>query len=119
MLLFSLRENYGLSEVHTDRLPMPRSYSGVGLTDWNEALDIIEYGSPEQVCSKFLCKKSFRIMRSKWSYDLLGIGNDLTTCQLSWIMGSKIPVFTAPVLGCLCVCLFISVGDCGMSDCVL
>ncbi|KAH6829059.1 ARM repeat superfamily protein [Perilla frutescens var. hirtella] len=42
------RENYGLSEVHTDRLPMARTYSGVGLTDWNEALDIIEYGSPEQ-----------------------------------------------------------------------
>lgn len=67
MLLFSLRENYSLSEVHTDRLPMPRSYSGVGLTDWNEALDIIEYGSPEQVCSMFPCKKSFRIMGFEWS----------------------------------------------------
>ncbi|XP_057764557.1 protein MOR1 isoform X1 [Salvia miltiorrhiza] len=42
------RENYGLPEIHTDRLPMPRAYSGVGLTDWNEALEIIEYGSPEQ-----------------------------------------------------------------------
>ena len=44
-----LRENYGLPEIHTDRLPMPQAYSGVGPTDWNEALKIIEYGSPEQV----------------------------------------------------------------------
>ncbi|KAL0442796.1 UNVERIFIED_CONTAM: protein MOR1 [Sesamum latifolium] len=42
------RENYGHSEVHTDRLPITRAYSGVGPTDWNEALDIIAYGSPEQ-----------------------------------------------------------------------
>ncbi|KAL0353122.1 UNVERIFIED_CONTAM: protein MOR1 [Sesamum angustifolium] len=42
------RENYGHSEVHTDRLPITRTYSGVGPTDWNEALDIIAYGSPEQ-----------------------------------------------------------------------
>ncbi|KAI3456298.1 hypothetical protein Pfo_012961 [Paulownia fortunei] len=42
------RENYGHSEVHTDRLPMSQTYSGVGPTDWNEALDIIAYGSPEQ-----------------------------------------------------------------------
>ncbi|XP_011096260.1 protein MOR1 isoform X1 [Sesamum indicum] len=42
------RENYGHSEVHTERLPITRTYSGVGPTDWNEALDIIAYGSPEQ-----------------------------------------------------------------------
>ncbi|KAL0398629.1 UNVERIFIED_CONTAM: protein MOR1 [Sesamum radiatum] len=42
------RENYGHSEVHTDRVPITRAYSGVGPTDWNEALDIIAYGSPEQ-----------------------------------------------------------------------
>ncbi|PIN16310.1 Microtubule-associated protein [Handroanthus impetiginosus] len=42
------RENYGHSEAHLDRLPMPQAYSGVGPTDWNEALDIIAYGSPEQ-----------------------------------------------------------------------
>ncbi|KAI3466656.1 hypothetical protein Pfo_023319, partial [Paulownia fortunei] len=41
-------ENYGYSEVHTDRLPMPQTYSGVGPTGWNEALDIIASGSPEQ-----------------------------------------------------------------------
>ncbi|KAL3851295.1 hypothetical protein ACJIZ3_013177 [Penstemon smallii] len=42
------RENYGHPEVHVDRLPMTRTYSGVGPTDWHEALDIISYGSPEQ-----------------------------------------------------------------------
>ncbi|KAL8032654.1 hypothetical protein ABFX02_13G110200 [Erythranthe guttata] len=42
------RENYGPPEVHTDRLPMTQTYSGVGPTDWNESLDIITYGSPEQ-----------------------------------------------------------------------
>lgn len=71
MLLFCLREIYGHSEVHTDRLPMPRTYSGVGLTDWNEALDIISYGSPEQVCFKYLCRGSLGIYRSKGSYDWL------------------------------------------------
>ncbi|KAL8467970.1 hypothetical protein ACS0TY_031278 [Phlomoides rotata] len=42
------RENYGPPVVQTDRLPVPRTYSGVGITDWNDALDIISYGSPEQ-----------------------------------------------------------------------
>ncbi|KAL1560195.1 Protein MICROTUBULE ORGANIZATION 1, variant 2 [Salvia divinorum] len=42
------RENYGLPEIHKDRLPIPQAYSGVGLADWNEALEIIEYGSPAQ-----------------------------------------------------------------------
>lgn len=43
------RENYGHSELHMDRQPMPRALGGaIGPTDWNEALDIITYGSPEQ-----------------------------------------------------------------------
>ncbi|KAK6149887.1 hypothetical protein DH2020_017412 [Rehmannia glutinosa] len=42
------RENYGHSEVHTDRIQMPQTITGVSPTDWNEALDIIQNGSPEQ-----------------------------------------------------------------------
>ncbi|GFQ07256.1 protein mor1 [Phtheirospermum japonicum] len=42
------RENYGHPEVHTDRIQMPQTYTAVGPTDWNEALDIIQLGSPEQ-----------------------------------------------------------------------
>ncbi|CAA3011554.1 MOR1 isoform X1 [Olea europaea subsp. europaea] len=43
------RENYGHSEDQMERHPMPRPYSGpVGPADWNEALDIITRGSPEQ-----------------------------------------------------------------------
>ncbi|KAL2473261.1 Protein MOR1 [Forsythia ovata] len=45
----SSRENYGHPEVQMERHPMPRTYSGpVGPADWNEALDIISRGSPEQ-----------------------------------------------------------------------
>ncbi|KAL6992610.1 Protein MICROTUBULE ORGANIZATION 1 [Sarracenia purpurea var. burkii] len=43
------RENYGHSELHMERPSIPRTTATVnGPTDWNEALDIIEYGSPEQ-----------------------------------------------------------------------
>ncbi|KAM7500819.1 hypothetical protein LguiA_025233 [Lonicera macranthoides] len=43
------RENYGHSELQMERHPMPPSVSSaIGSTDWNEALDIIAYGSPEQ-----------------------------------------------------------------------
>ncbi|KAK3028496.1 hypothetical protein RJ639_038564 [Escallonia herrerae] len=43
------RESYGHSELHMEREPMHRTLvSAVGPTDWNEALDIIAYGSPEQ-----------------------------------------------------------------------
>ncbi|KAL3643399.1 Protein MICROTUBULE ORGANIZATION 1 [Castilleja foliolosa] len=42
------RENYGHPEVNTDRVQMPQTYTAVGPTDWNEALDIIQHGSPEQ-----------------------------------------------------------------------
>lgn len=59
-MLSFLRENYGLPDIHTDRLPVARAYSGVGLTDWNEALEIIEYGSPEQVLLNYLYKKGFQ-----------------------------------------------------------
>ncbi|GER25405.1 microtubule organiziation 1 family protein [Striga asiatica] len=41
------RENY-CPEIHTDRIQMPQTYTAVGPTDWNEALDIIQHGSPEQ-----------------------------------------------------------------------
>lgn len=49
---FHFRENYVQTELHVDRIPIPaRTHSNaVGPTDWNEALDIISYGSPEQVC---------------------------------------------------------------------
>lgn len=55
------RENYGHPEVHIDRLPMPQPYSGVGPTDWNEALDIVTYGSPEQVCFMYLYRRNLAI----------------------------------------------------------
>ncbi|KAK2973970.1 hypothetical protein RJ640_030149 [Escallonia rubra] len=43
------RESYVHSELHMEREPMLRTMvSAVGPTDWNEALDIIAYGSPEQ-----------------------------------------------------------------------
>ncbi|KAL6546635.1 Protein MICROTUBULE ORGANIZATION 1 [Orobanche minor] len=42
------RDNYGHTEVHTERIQMPQTYTAVGPTDWNEALDIIQNGSPEQ-----------------------------------------------------------------------
>ncbi|XP_057470901.1 protein MOR1-like isoform X2 [Actinidia eriantha] len=43
------RENYGHSELHMENPSIPRTLpTANGPTDWNEALDIIEYGSPEQ-----------------------------------------------------------------------
>ncbi|KAK4759750.1 hypothetical protein SAY87_022881 [Trapa incisa] len=39
------RETYGHSEIHTDRHIMVR---GSAPSDWNEALDVISFGSPEQ-----------------------------------------------------------------------
>ncbi|CAH9141710.1 unnamed protein product [Cuscuta epithymum] len=43
------RENYNQSELPIERHPIPLPISGTnGPTDWNEALDIIAYGSPEQ-----------------------------------------------------------------------
>lgn len=47
---FPPRQNYGISEQILERNPVPRTIAGVnGPTDWNEALDIIMFGSPEQV----------------------------------------------------------------------
>ncbi|KAL3519697.1 hypothetical protein ACH5RR_017846 [Cinchona calisaya] len=44
-----LYNSYGHPELQMDRAPIPRTIPGtVGLTDWNEALDVIAYGSPEQ-----------------------------------------------------------------------
>lgn len=47
---FLNRESYVQTELHVDRIPVPARTlsSAVGPTDWNEALDIISYGSPEQ-----------------------------------------------------------------------
>nr|VDD06188.1 unnamed protein product [Brassica oleracea] len=43
------RQNYGISEQIPERNPVPRTIAGVnGPADWNEALDIIMFGSPEQ-----------------------------------------------------------------------
>ncbi|CAA7020371.1 unnamed protein product [Microthlaspi erraticum] len=43
------RQSYGISEQVLERNPVPRTIAGLnGPTDWNEALDIIMFGSPEQ-----------------------------------------------------------------------
>lgn len=43
------RKNYGPPDIHMERQIMPRAVTSVsGPTDWNEALDIISFGSPEQ-----------------------------------------------------------------------
>lgn len=40
------------SDLHMERHTMPSTTATVsGPADWNEALDIISYGSPEQVSS--------------------------------------------------------------------
>ncbi|KAH1139274.1 hypothetical protein AAZX31_10G195800 [Glycine max] len=44
-----LRKNYGQPDSNIDRQLMPRPMTvASGPTDWNEALDIISFGSPEQ-----------------------------------------------------------------------
>ncbi|XP_054776764.1 protein MOR1 [Prosopis cineraria] len=44
-----LRKNYGHSDIHMDRQSMAHPFTvASGPTDWNEALDIISFGSPEQ-----------------------------------------------------------------------
>ncbi|CAI9087519.1 OLC1v1021600C1 [Oldenlandia corymbosa var. corymbosa] len=43
------RDSYSHSELQVDRIPIPPTIAGrIGPTDWNEALDIIAYASPEQ-----------------------------------------------------------------------
>ncbi|XP_065847953.1 protein MOR1 [Euphorbia lathyris] len=43
------RKNFIPHEVHMERQIMPRAVTSInGPTDWNEALDIISFGSPEQ-----------------------------------------------------------------------
>ncbi|KAF2304599.1 hypothetical protein GH714_034662 [Hevea brasiliensis] len=43
------RKNYSPHELNMERQIMPRAVSSVnGPTDWNEALDIISFGSPDQ-----------------------------------------------------------------------
>lgn len=44
------RKSYGHPDIHMDRQPMAHPLNvASGPTDWNEALDIISFGSPEQV----------------------------------------------------------------------
>ncbi|KAI8000506.1 Protein MOR1 [Camellia lanceoleosa] len=43
------RENFAHSELHMERHSIPQTIASAhGPTDWNEALEIIEYGPPEQ-----------------------------------------------------------------------
>lgn len=54
LVLPNSRKNYGHPELHMERQMMPRVLAGgSGPTDWNEALDIISFGSPEQVVNLF------------------------------------------------------------------
>lgn len=60
------RENYDHPDLHMERHSMPRTVaSPVGPTDWNEALDIIVYGSPEQVCFYFLFFQSCFVLTTR------------------------------------------------------
>uniref|UniRef100_A0A2N9H0N2 TOG domain-containing protein n=1 Tax=Fagus sylvatica TaxID=28930 RepID=A0A2N9H0N2_FAGSY len=48
-IITSSRKNYGHSELPMDRQLLPHTLASAnGPTDWNEALDIISFGSPEQ-----------------------------------------------------------------------
>lgn len=59
LMPFSSRKNYGHTELHMDRQLVPQTLASVnGPTDWNEALDIISFGSPEQV-SNLSCVNVF------------------------------------------------------------
>lgn len=60
LMSFNSRKNYGHTELHMDKQLVPQSLAGVnGPTDWNEALDIISFGSPEQVSNLSLCRCFF------------------------------------------------------------
>ena len=60
LTVFCSRDSYSHLEFQMDRAPIPRTVPGtVGPTDWNEALDIISYGSPEQV---FFCSLLFSLL---------------------------------------------------------
>jgi len=49
-LLIHVRRNYAQPDSNIERQLMPRPVAvASGPTDWNEALDIISFGSPEQV----------------------------------------------------------------------
>ena len=49
------RKNYGHPDLHMERQLLPHAFAGAsGPNDWNEALDIISFGSPEQVANQ-LC----------------------------------------------------------------
>lgn len=49
-MLVDVRKNYAQPDSNIDRQLMPHPMTvASGPTDWNEALDIISFGSPEQV----------------------------------------------------------------------
>lgn len=49
-MLVDIRRNFGQPDSNMERQLMPRPVAvASGPTDWNEALDIISFGSPEQV----------------------------------------------------------------------
>ncbi|XP_051126055.1 protein MOR1 [Andrographis paniculata] len=78
------RENYGHVEVHTDRVPLPQAYSSMGPTDWNEALDIIAFGSPEQSVEgmKVVCHELNQATESEGSAldDIVKDADRLVSC---------------------------------------
>lgn len=50
ILLINVRRNYAQPDSNIERQLMPRPVAVASSpTDWNEALDIISFGSPEQV----------------------------------------------------------------------
>lgn len=61
LICFSSRKNYGHTELHVDQQLLPHTLpSANGPTDWNEALEIISFGSPEQV-SILYCVEIFSV----------------------------------------------------------
>ena len=47
---FCFRENYARRDAHVERNVFATTQAGVSVpTDWNNALDVLAYGSPEQV----------------------------------------------------------------------
>lgn len=50
LMPLSSRKNYGHTEFLMDQHLVPHALASAnGPTEWNEALDIISFGSPEQV----------------------------------------------------------------------
>lgn len=81
ILTWSLsRENYAHPEFHMERHLIPHALpSTTGPTDWNEALDIISFGSPEQV---FYCLLSVSFIFICFLPVVLGCCHPLSWCLL-------------------------------------